>query len=77
VFWCDVKSAKETTQAFILRIWVEPREKANAEPKWRGVIEHVDTGERVYFNNLDQVSVLLSPYIEAMGVRANQINSES
>ena len=72
-----MSSAKETNQAFILRIWVEPREKANAEPEWRGVIEHVDTGERVYFNNLDQVSVLLSPYIEAMGVRANQINSES
>ena len=62
-----MKSTKETTHAFILRIWLESREKQDAEPVWRGVIEPVSDGKPMYFINLDQVLAYLAAMIEAMG----------
>jgi hypothetical protein len=59
---------KDTTQSFIVRVWMEPREHEyeDMKPEWRGVIENVGTGERVYFNHLDQVTSYLTSFIEAM-----------
>lgn len=31
---------------FVVRIWREPRELRDAERPWRGMIEHVPSGER-------------------------------
>jgi hypothetical protein len=67
-----VKSPEETTHAFIIRIWIEPREIEDAEPIWRGVIEHVGSGTRVYFDRLEQIVEHLLPYFEAMGVTVQQ-----
>ena len=61
---------KEKTESFILRVWIEPRESEDLKPEWRGVIENVGNGERVYFNHLDQVTIYLTSFIEAMGVKA-------
>lgn len=36
---------------------------------WRGVIENVGDGKRVYFIRLDQVRAYLASMIEAMGGR--------
>jgi hypothetical protein len=55
--------------AFIIRIWCEPREIEGAPPKCRGVIEHVLTGERYYFQNLDDVLAFLVFYLERMDVK--------
>lgn len=55
--------------AFIIRIWCEPREIEGASSKWRGVIEHVLTGERYYFQNLDDILTFLVFYLEQMNVR--------
>ena len=47
--------ANKETNAFIVRLWTETR---SVEPSqtalWRGVIEHVQTGERQAFENLDE-----------------------
>ena len=63
-----MKPTKETTQAFIVRIWIENRDKKDAEPIWRGVIEHVGSDVRVYFDQMEQITLHVIPYIEAMGV---------
>ena len=70
-----VESPKVTTVAFIVRIWIEYRDKKEAEPFWRGVIEHVGTGERVYFEQIDQIASNLLRYIEAMGVKVDKPKS--
>ena len=70
-----VKSTKETAHAFIVRIWMEPREFKDAEPIWRGVIEHVGSGARVYFDKLEQIAIHVFPYIEEMGVKADKPKS--
>jgi len=44
----------------------------DAEPIWRGVIEHVDRGTRVYFDQLEQIAIHMLPYVEAMGVKVEK-----
>jgi putative component of toxin-antitoxin plasmid stabilization module len=63
-----VKSTKESTHAFIIRIWIEPREKKDEKPIWRGVIEHVGSGDRVYFDQLEHIATHVMAYIEAKRV---------
>lgn len=54
---------------FIVRIWREPREIKDAVPEWRGVIEHVGSGERCYLKELDEIAAFMVPYLEEMGVK--------
>jgi hypothetical protein len=64
-----VKSIKEITHAFIVRIWIEPREKKDAEPIWRGVIEHVEGDKPVYFDHLDKMNTYFAKYLEKIGIK--------
>jgi hypothetical protein len=50
--------------AFILRFWPEHREIDGAVPVWRGVIEHVPTGERQYFEKVDELPGILKHYLD-------------
>jgi hypothetical protein len=52
------------TEAFILRVWLERREIKNAFPHWRGMIEHVSTGERRYFNHINDIPKLIKPFLK-------------
>ncbi len=53
---------------FVVRIWCEPREIDEVPPKWRGLIEHVLTGERRYVDDLDELGAFISTYLSEMGV---------
>lgn len=64
-----VKSFKEVTDAFFVRIWIEPREKKDAEPIWPGVIEHVEGDEPVYFDHLDKMNAYFARYLEKIGLK--------
>ena len=70
-----MKSANESTQAFIVRIWLEPREQKDAQPLWRGVIEHIDDRKSVYFIDLDQAVAYFASVIEAMGGKLSKVCS--
>jgi hypothetical protein len=41
------------------------------KPEWRGVIENVDSGERIYFIDLSQVTKYLTLHLETMGIDMN------
>jgi hypothetical protein len=58
----------ENTHVFIVRIWCEPREIEGAPPEWRGVIEHVFTGERCSVDNLSELRAFISKYVTGMDV---------
>jgi hypothetical protein len=64
-----MRSFEKNTHVFIIRVWSEPREIAGARPEWRGMIEHVPSGERCYVQTLDSISAFIVPYLVAMGVR--------
>ena len=48
------------TESFVVRIWLERREIADALPEWRGVGEHVATGKRKYILNVDSIVIFIA-----------------
>ena len=68
-----MKSIKETTQAFVVRIWIEHQQMKNAKPVWRGVIERVDSGDRIYFDQLDKISAYFANYLDELGVQIDHL----
>jgi hypothetical protein len=68
-----VKSIREPTHAFIVRIWIEPRELKDAEPIWRGVIESVEGHKRVYFDRLDKMSTYFARHLEKLGINSDNL----
>ncbi len=45
---------------FIVRLWLEAREIPDADPEWRGTVEHVPSGHRVYVKCLDEITGFIS-----------------
>ena len=45
-------SINEQSHAFIVKIWHERRDIAGAEPVWRGSVDDVQAGSRLYFDSL-------------------------
>ena len=50
---------KRNTYSFVVKIWQERRELEGGEPLWRGRVDYVQGGERVYFHGLEQLVAFL------------------
>lgn len=48
---------------FVVRIWQEYREIEGEEPRFRGMIQHVSTGEKQYFNDISHIAKFLASYL--------------
>ena len=53
-----------TSHTFIARFWLERREIKDAKPIWRGVVEHVISGERRYLEDLDEIKTFITCYLQ-------------
>jgi hypothetical protein len=42
--------------SFLVSFWIEPGRDGSADGAWRGSVEHIRSGERLYFN---QISILV------------------
>jgi hypothetical protein len=62
----------ERDAAFVVRIWFERREIEGAEPLWRGVVEHAQSGERRYLTELNSIVDFIAPYVRAMEERGDR-----
>ncbi|MGW8319756.1 MAG: hypothetical protein ACWGPS_10955 [Candidatus Promineifilaceae bacterium] len=49
--------------SFVMRIWRENREDPSQQGPWRGWIEHVQSGERHYFQSVAEIPQIVSGYI--------------
>ena len=58
-----MKSFCKETHSFVLRCWREPRELEAAESVWRGEVEHVPTGKRIYCKNFEELKGFLASYL--------------
>jgi hypothetical protein len=58
-----LESFEEDTQVFIVRFWNETREKEGACPIWRGSVEHVSSGRRIYVNNIEEIGGVVSSFV--------------
>lgn len=47
--------SEKNSHAFIVRIWIEPREIPDAPKKWRGLVQDVFSGDQRYFDGFDQM----------------------
>ena len=53
--------ATHPTATFIVRMWAEPVNEDQCE--WRGQVEHLQTGEKRYFQQLDKMMDFVSSHI--------------
>jgi len=58
--------------SFIVRVWRETSESANAASEWRGSIEQVPAGRRAFFRELPAILDYMKPYLEALGIDPSQ-----
>lgn len=63
---------EDRSAAFIVRIWCERGDATSVAPEWRGSVEHVQTGQRVFFRHLDAVLDFMKPHLEGIGIDAQQ-----
>jgi hypothetical protein len=57
-----------STQSFIIKIWIEETAAEAGRVVWRGHITHAASGQRRYFENLDDILPFLHPYLREMGI---------
>ena len=50
--------------AFVVKLWLERREIEGAYPEWRGRIDHVQSGQRIYFRDLVEIVRFVRTFLE-------------
>lgn len=60
------------THSFIVKVWIEDEEAGAGQTTWRGLITHVNSGERRYIKSMDEISAFIKPYLRKMGVQFEQ-----
>jgi hypothetical protein len=63
-----MKFPADDTHAFIVRFWLEPREIQGEKPLWRGVIEHVPSGRKLYLKDLNEITAFIEFYLPGINV---------
>ena len=67
---------EDRTAVFIVRVWCERGDTdGSASPtssEWRGSVEHVQSGQRVFFRNLEAVCEFMKPHLESLGIDAQR-----
>jgi hypothetical protein len=58
-------AAEGSTEVFIVRFWPEPRELETTKPEWRGVVEHVKSGERRFIRRPNDVAPFIAAYVSS------------
>ena len=55
--------------SFIVKVWIEEAGNQSKRATWRGRITHVPDGKRQYLKSLGEITLFISPYLNAMGVQ--------
>lgn len=50
--------------AFIVKLWLEHREIEGANPEWRGRIDHVQSGKRIYFRDTAKILQFIRSFLD-------------
>jgi hypothetical protein len=61
--------SESAPQSFIIKVWLEETADEDRQASWRGHITHVPSRERRYVQTLDEISLFMAPYLEALGVK--------
>ena len=59
--------------AFIVRIWFERAATEDSQGLWRGVVIHVPSGKRRYFQCVDEIIAFISLYLEGIDTQSQLV----
>lgn len=59
--------------SFVMRIWRENRDDPNDLAEWRGWIEHVQSQQRHYFRNLEDLPQIVGAYVGQVSDLADHV----
>ena len=59
--------------SFIVKVWLENPPTRTQGARWRGHVTHVHSGQRRYAQHLDDIPLIIMPYLQAMDVRFGAI----
>ena len=65
-------SFERNTHSFIVKVWLEEPAEDSGQALWRGHITHVLKDRRQYIQSLDDITMFIKPYLEAMGVKTDK-----
>ena len=71
-----MESFEEDTQVFIVRFWRETRELEGAHPIWRGSVEHVPSGQRVFVKGFKEIEGIMSSFVPGAGKTKRKFRME-
>lgn len=60
------------TSVFVVKIWLEESSYEIDHTSWRGHITYLLDGKRKYFQDLEEVTDFILPYLELMGIKKRQ-----
>jgi hypothetical protein len=63
---------EDRTAVFIVRVWCERGDGDAAVTEWRGSVEHIQSGHRAFFRNLEAVLEFVRPHLEGIGIDARE-----
>lgn len=63
---------EDRTAVFIVRVWCERGAGDSAVSEWRGSVEHVRSGERSFFRNLETMCEFMKPHLTGIGIDVQQ-----
>ena len=56
------------THSFVIKIWLEETPAEAGKAIWRGQITHVPSGKRRFIEDLDEIPLIVLPYLQEIGV---------
>lgn len=60
---------EDRSASFIVRVWCEVGDGGPETVRaWRGAIEHVPSGQRTFFQELEAVITFMKPHLVALGI---------
>lgn len=62
---------QDVSASFVARIWLE--QGSGSSPKWRGHVEHVQSGKKEYFDTLATLQEFLASVTGVPGPDANNL----
>ena len=56
---------EKEAHSVVIRLWKESRAKPNDTAVWRGWVEHVQSGHRHHFQEINTIQAIIAGYISA------------
>jgi hypothetical protein len=68
----DEENYEKNTHTFVIKIWLEEMIGKYRLPRWRGHITYIPSGERRYFENLNEITKTIHLYLDRIDTNDNR-----